>query len=149
MPKAPSPPVIEGTLKEPICAMSFGILVSMWSMNIGSLLTPNYFAYIVGTVIAFECVLWLIDKPRQEYEVYQPPSRESWNQETLDSKPTREAAGENKGGKGHDDGAKAKRIGLHSPGQQAGEGKVEKSDKASRFRFRQKKNVESPESPTQ
>jgi hypothetical protein len=136
MPKLPPPPVIEGTLKEPIYAMSFGILVSMWSMNIGSLLTPHYFAYIVSTVVAFECVLWFMEKPRKYYEVYKPPTRESGSQETPASSPARETGG--------DDGAKTKKV--RTPGETS-EGKEEKGGKESRFRFRHKKNNDSLGSP--
>ncbi len=148
MPKLKPPPVIEGTLKEPIYAMSFGILVSMWSTNIGSLLTPNYFAYIVSTVIAFEFLLLFLEKPKPDYEVYKPPTRESGSQKTPASSPTGGSGGENRSSKVFDDGAKTKKTGSRSQGETS-EGKVERSaPKESRFRFRNKKNSEL-ESPVQ
>lgn len=144
MPKLPPPPVIEGTLKEPIYAMSFGILVSMWSVNIGSLLTPYYFTYIVSIVFAFECVLWFLDKPRQDYEVYKPPLEESRRQETPVATPASEKSGGERSSKVFDDGTKAKKTGARSP-VESGEGK---SEKTGRFRFRKGKNADqSPQSP--
>ena len=146
MPKLPPPPAIEGTLKEPIYAMSFGMLVSMWSMNIGSLLTPHYFAYIVSTVFVFECFLWFLDKPKKDYEAYRPLTREE-----LDSQrktPISTPSGDNRSSKVFDDRTKAKKSGSRSPGE-ASEGKEEKSGKESRFRFRQKKNSDQLGSPVQ
>ena len=153
MPKFPSPPVIEGTLKEPIYSFSFGMLVSMWSMNIGSLLTPHYFAYIVSTVFVFECILWFLDKPKQDYEVYKPLTAESKRQETPISTPTGSATSgeENKrSSKSLDDGTKIKKTVFRTQGE-ASEGKPQKSGKESRFRFRHKKNNadQSPQSPVQ
>lgn len=147
MPKLPPPPVIEGTLKEPIYAMSFGILVSVWSMNIGRWLTPHYFAYIWCTVVAFECFLWFMEKPKQDYEVYRPPM-ESKRQEKAASSPSGHASTDNKGGKATDEGTRTKKS-LGSPQDEGNEGNAVKSGKESKFRFRQKKNVSSPESPVQ
>ena len=158
MPKLPPPPVIEGTLKEPIYALSFGILVSMWSMNIGSLLTPHYFAYIVSIVFAFECFLWFLDKPRKDYEVYTPLTRDelagSKGKTPVSSPastPSKETSGDSRSSKMSDDGAKLKKLGIPVRSQrEAGEGKAEqKSGKESRFRFRHKKNNDQPESPVQ
>ena len=146
MPKLPPPPVIEGTLKEPIYAMSFGMLVSMWSMNIGSLLTPHYFAYIVSTVFAFECFLWFLDKPKKDYEVYRPLTKDEL--ESQRKTPISAPSGNNRSSKVFDDGTKTKKSGSRSPGE-ASEGKGEKSGKESRFRFRQKKNSDQLGSPVQ
>ena len=144
MPKLPPPPVIEGTLKEPIYAMSFGILVSMWSVNIGSLLSPYYFTYIVCTVLAVESVLWFLDKPKKDYEVYKPSMEESRRQETPVATPASEKSGGERSSKVFDDGTKVKKTGARSPVEPS-EGK---SEKTGRFRFRKGKNTDQlPESP--
>ena len=147
MPKLPRPPVIEGTLKEPICAMSFGILVSVWSVNIGSLLTPYYFTYIVCTVLAVESVqtvLWFLDKPNKDYKVYKPTMEESRRQETPVATPASEKSGGERSSKVFDDRTKAKKTGARSPVESS----EEKSEKTGRFRFRKGKNTyQSPESP--
>ena len=146
MPKVPPPPVIEGTLKGPINAMGFGILVSVWSINIGGWLTPYYFTYIVCMVLAVECALWFLDKPKQDYEVYKP-AEESRRQETPVATPGSEKSGGERSSKVFDDGTKAKKTGARSP-VDSGEGKSEKSGKEPRFRFRKGKNTDqSPESP--
>lgn len=130
MKKSSSPPVLVGTLAEPFYAISFGILVALFSVKIGSLLTPYYFGYVVLTVISVEALLWSFNKSPQEYEVFKPPERERMA-ETQNSLATPEDAVPKK---------------RQSP---SGAGKTEKVVKESRFRRRHKKNTsESPvESP--
>ena len=131
MKKSASPPVLVGTLAEPFYAISFGILVALFSVKIGSLLTPYYFGYVFLTVISVEALLWSFNKPPQEYEVFKPPKRERMA-ETQNIPATPEDAVPKK---------------RQSPS--SGAGKTEKVVKESRFRRRHKKNTsESPvESP--
>ena len=150
MGKRPPPPIIEGTLKEPINDLTFGILVTMFSVNIGSLLTPHYFAYIVSTVFAFECVLWLLDKPMnrpwKNYEIYEPPTREL--KSSLENTGLGGAESNKKSDKKIESGKKERHVTVTTPDttpESAAKTKPEKSGKDSRFRFRHKKNKESPD----
>lgn len=143
MGKLPPPPVIEGTLKEPINDLTFGILVTMFSVNIGSLLTPHYFAYIISTVFVFECVLWFwdkhMDKHRRGYaEIYEPPTKES--------KASLENTGAKESNKKIESGKKIEQRAIVTTPESA-KTKPDKSGKESRFnlKFRHKKNTESPD----
>ena len=65
-------PVIEGSLKNTIHALAFGLIVTTLAVNFGKLFLPHFFPYMMGVVIFVEAVLFSLDKPKEIYEKYQP-----------------------------------------------------------------------------
>lgn len=66
------PPVIEGSLKNTIHALAFGLIVATLVVNFGKFFLPHFFPYMMGVVIFFEAVLFSLDKPKEKYDVFQP-----------------------------------------------------------------------------
>lgn len=52
------PPVIEGSLKNTIHALAFGLIVATLVVNFGKFFLPHFFPYMMGVVIFFEAVLF-------------------------------------------------------------------------------------------
>lgn len=140
MTKRPPPPVIEGTLKEPIYALGFGMLVSIFLVNVGMLLTPQFFSYVAGAVFGLEALLWFLDKPKKDYEVYEPP-KDYRSSSKFDKGPTTGIHRESE--HKHLETAKKseKRLFMESA-----KTKQEKHGKELRFKLRPKKNLELPQS---
>lgn len=65
-------PVIEGSLKNTIHAIAFGLIVATLAVNFGKYFLPNFFPYMMGLVILVEAVLFSLDKPKEIYDIYQP-----------------------------------------------------------------------------
>lgn len=65
-------PVIEGSLKNMIHSVSFGLIVTTLGVNFGKLFLQNFFPYMMGIVIVAEALLFSLDKPKQIYDKYQP-----------------------------------------------------------------------------
>lgn len=141
MPKLPPPPVIEGTLKEPICALTSGVLVAWLCINVCSLLTPNYFAYVVGAVFALECLLWSIDKPRKDYEVYKPPTASKKNSKSENKTKQGGTKSDSEEKQTVESGKKKERVND----TENAKAKYDKTGKESRFKFRNKKNLDAPD----
>ncbi|XP_032221058.2 DEK domain-containing chromatin-associated protein 3-like [Nematostella vectensis] len=71
----PPPPMIEGSLKTTINSIGFGLITAVLAVNFGRLLAPNFFVWIVVTVVIIEVILLALTKKREDYEVYQAPGR--------------------------------------------------------------------------
>lgn len=67
------PPVIEGSLKNTIHALAFGLICATLTVNFGKYFVPHFFPYMVGILIAIEVVLFSFDKPKENYDKYQAP----------------------------------------------------------------------------
>ena len=65
-------PVIEGTLKNTINALGFGLILTTLAVNFGKFFLSNFFPYMMGTVIFVEAVLFSLDKPKEIYDRFQP-----------------------------------------------------------------------------
>ncbi|XP_031553458.1 transcriptional regulator ATRX-like [Actinia tenebrosa] len=72
---APPPPVIEGTLKNTIHSLGFGLITTVLSVTFGKFLIPNFFVWIVSFVVFIEFVLLSIPRKRDDYELYQAPGK--------------------------------------------------------------------------
>ena len=67
------PPAIEGSLKNTIHALAFGLICATLMVNFGKYFVPHFFPYMVGILIAIEVVLFSFDKPRESYDKFQAP----------------------------------------------------------------------------
>lgn len=67
------PPVIEGSLKNTIHALAFGLIFATLAVNFGKFFVPNFFPYMVGIIIVVEAVLFSLDKPKDNYEKFRLP----------------------------------------------------------------------------
>lgn len=65
-------PVIEGSLKNTINSLGFGLIVSTLGVNFGKLFVQNFFPYMIGLLIFVEALLFSLDKPKEGYDKYQP-----------------------------------------------------------------------------
>lgn len=72
---APPAPVIEGTLKNTINSLGFGLITTVLSITFGKFLIPNFFVWIVSFVVFIEFVLLSLPRKKEEYELYQVPGR--------------------------------------------------------------------------
>lgn len=72
----PPAPVIEGVLKSTINSIAFGAITTVLAVTFGRFFIPNFFVVIVSFVVFIEVVLLVfIPKRKEEYELYQAPSR--------------------------------------------------------------------------
>ena len=69
------PPVIEGSLKNTIHAVGFGLITTTLVVNFGKIFLPHFFPYMMGIVIFFEMVLFSLDRPKEVYDKYQTPGQ--------------------------------------------------------------------------
>lgn len=67
------PPVIEGSLKNTIHSLAFGLICATLTVNFGKYFVPHFFPYMVGILIAIEVVLFSLDRPKENYDKYQVP----------------------------------------------------------------------------
>lgn len=67
------PPVIEGSLKNTIHSLAFGLICATLMVNFGKYFVPHFFPYMVGILIAIEVVLFSFDRPKENYDKYQVP----------------------------------------------------------------------------
>jgi len=67
------PPVIEGSLKNTIHSLAFGLICATLAVNFGKYFVPHFFPYMVGILIAIEVVLFSFDRPKENYDKYQVP----------------------------------------------------------------------------
>lgn len=65
------PPMIEGSLKNTIHALAFGLICATLAVNFGKYFVPHFFPYMVGIIILIEAVLFALDRPRDNYEKFQ------------------------------------------------------------------------------
>lgn len=69
---APPAPVIEGSLKNTIHALAFGLITTTLAVNFGKLFLPHFFPFMMAIVIFVEAVLFSLDRPKENYDKYQP-----------------------------------------------------------------------------
>lgn len=65
-------PVIEGSLKNTINSLGFGLILTTLGVNFGKIFVQNFFPYMMGLVIFVEALLFSLDKPKEGYDKYQP-----------------------------------------------------------------------------
>ena len=65
--------MIEGSLKNTIHSLAFGLICATLAVNFGKYFVPHFFPYMVGILIAVEVVLFSFDRPKENYDKYQVP----------------------------------------------------------------------------
>lgn len=70
-----SAPQIEGCLKDTIHSIAFGVIGAVFIVNFGIAWIPNFFPWVMATLVVLQLVLFLPERAKPDYEKYVEPGR--------------------------------------------------------------------------